>query len=76
MVTTITPRPTTAATATGAEVLKGNRRNVRLAGRLANARQLAEFFSFFIFFLFFMSTLLFLLAQLANAYRRWAQLFS
>ena len=42
----------------GAEVLKGNRRNVRVAGRLANARQSAAIFHLFqFFFLFFMSSL-------------------
>ena len=71
MVTTIAPRPTTAATATGAEVLKGNRRNVRMAGRLANdnGRPSDAILLVFILVSVFVSTLLFLLAlQLANAY--------
>ena len=42
----------------GAEVLEGNRGNVRVAGRLANARQWAAILPLFqILFLFFMSTL-------------------
>ena len=40
-------------TATGAEVLKGNRRNVRVAGRLANARQSAAILPLFDLFLVF-----------------------
>ena len=53
-------------TATDTEVLKGNRRNIRVAGRLANARQSAAILLLFILFSCFSSTLLFLLAQLAN----------
>ena len=58
----------------GAEVLKGNRRNVRVAGRLANARQSAAILLFFACFSCFSCQLCqFLLAQLATAHRCWAQ---